>query len=92
MIGKCELCKAEEQHLNFHHLIPRKLHGNKLFLKLFTKDYMRNTGINICKYTCHREIHNKITEKEMGLNYNTLDKLLEHPEVKKYIEWKQKRK
>ena len=27
----------------------------------------------------------------MGLNYNTLEKLLNHPQVKTYIDWRKKR-
>lgn len=32
-----------------------------------------------------------LTEKEMGTTYNTLEKLLEHPDVKKFVEWRKKR-
>jgi len=45
----------------------------------------------ICQYDCHREIHKYITEKEMGKYYNTVDTLLNHPKVKKYINWIKKR-
>jgi hypothetical protein len=77
--------------LNFHHLIPRTLHSNKFFEKNYEKSYMRSHGIWICKAQCHKEIHKFITEKEMGLNYNTLEKLLIHPQVKAYVEWRKKR-
>jgi len=82
---KCELCERENI-LTFHHLIPRCLHKNKWFKKNFTSDELKK-GIYICKYECHREIHNLIPEKEMGKDYNTLNKLLSHPKVKKYIKW-----
>ena len=88
---KCELCGSENDYLNFHHLIPRTLHNNKFFEKRYDKEYMRHHGIWICKHTCHKQIHEFITEKEMGLTYNTLEKLMEHPEVKKYVEWRGKR-
>lgn len=88
---KCELCGSEIDELNFHHLIPRTLHSNKYFEKRYDKTYMRETGIWICKFICHGQIHRFISEKEMGLNYNTLDKLLEHPDVKKFVEWRKKR-
>jgi hypothetical protein len=52
---------------------------------------MRHHGIWICKHACHKQIHEFITEKEMGLTYNTFEKLMEHPEVKKYVEWRGKR-
>ena len=50
-----------------------------------------NEGINICKDDCHKQIHKLISEKELGKNYNTVQKLKNHPEVKKYIKWIKKR-
>ena len=73
--NKCELCGSENDELNFHHLIPRTLHSNKVFEKRYTKNFMRETGIMICKF----------------MRYNTLEKLLEHPDVKKFVEWRSKR-
>lgn len=88
---KCELCQSEEDELDFHHLIPRTLHSKKWFEKRFEKMYMRTHGIWICKEYCHPQIHDLITEKEMGTTYNTLELLKEHPDVKKYVEWRTKR-
>ena len=89
-VEKCELCGSDD-YLNFHHLIPRTLHSNKKFNKLYDKTYMRNHGICICKSDFHKQIHKLISEKEMGLKYNTKELLLSHEEVKKYIEWRKKR-
>ena len=91
MINKCELCGSEHDYLNFHHLIPKTLHTNKFFKKNYEKEYLKQHGIWICKAFCHKQIHRFISEKDMGLTYNTLQKLLEHPEVKKFIEWRSKR-
>lgn len=88
---KCQLCGSEDDYLNFHHLIPRTVHSTRKFLKLFTKEYMKTNGVWICKAYCHRQIHRFITEKDMAMFYNTLQLLLEHPEVKKYVEWRSKR-
>jgi hypothetical protein len=82
---KCELCEREHL-LTFHHLIPKSQHKNKWFKKNFTKEQM-NQGIDICKDDCHKQIHILISEKELGKNYNTVQKLLSHKEVKKYIKW-----
>ena len=89
--NECELCGSERDYLNFHHLIPRTLHSNRKFEKMYDKMFMRNHGIWICKAQCHPQIHEFITEKEMGLNYHTIELLKSHPEVKKYIEWRSKR-
>ena len=88
MEGKCELC-GRENVLTFHHLIPKSQHKNKWFKKNYTREDMAK-GINICKYDCHREVHNIITEKELGRSFNTLQKLLRHPKVKKYVKYIQK--
>lgn len=85
---KCELCKRDEQVLTFHHLIPRTLHTNKWFKKNYTKEEL-SKGINICKDDCHKEIHKYISEKEMGRSFNTIQKLLRHAKIKKYIKWLQ---
>ena len=86
---KCELC-GRENICTFHHLIPRFNHKNKWFKKNFTRDEL-NAGIMVCKYECHREIHNLLTEKELGRNYNTLKKLKAHENVAKYIKFIQKK-
>lgn len=91
MIDKCELCGSDHDYLNFHHLIPRTLHTNKFFKKNYDKEYLKQHGIWICKAYCHLQIHRFISEKDMGLVYNTKEKLLEHPEVKKFIDWRSKR-
>ena len=87
----CELCGSKIDYLNFHHLIPRTLHANKKYQKLYEKLFMANHGCWICKQYCHKQIHVFITEKEMGMLYNSIEKLRAHPEVKKYIEWRSKR-
>ena len=62
------------------------MHKNKWFKKNFTKEEM-NEGIYVCKYECHRELHNLISEKDLGRNYNTLEKLLNHENIAKYIKF-----
>lgn len=85
----CELCHSEESH-NFHHFIPRTLHSNKWFKKRYTRRQMQE-GIEVCK-ACHTAIHDLVPdEKELGRHYHSLEKLLAHPEIGKYVEWKRKR-
>ena len=52
---------------------------------------MQTHGIWICELYCHKQIHRFISEKDMGLKYNTLEKLLEQSDVKRFIEWMSKR-
>ena len=84
-MAKCELCDRENE-LTFHHLIPVCLHKNKWFKKNYTREEMA-MGINICKHDCHKEIHKVINEKELGRSFNTLEKLLRHPKIKKYVKY-----
>ena len=88
---KCALCGSENDELDFHHLIPRSQHSKKWFEKRFDKSYMRTHGIWICDLFCHKQIHTLISEKDLGTTYNTMEKLVEHPEVKTYIQWRKKR-
>lgn len=91
MKNECELCGSKDDYLNFHHLIPRTLHSTRFFEKTYEKRYMKEHGIWICKMFCHRQIHRLITEKEMGLSYNTLEKLLNNEKVSSFINWRKKR-
>ncbi len=85
----CELCGCEPAH-NFHHLIPRTLHSNKWFKKRYTREQMR-AGLWLCK-SCHHAIHDLIpSEKELGRHYNTKEKLLEHEQIARYVEWQRRK-
>jgi hypothetical protein len=42
--------------------------------------------------SCHDAIHDLIPdEKELGRHYNTMEKLLAHPQVAAYVKWKRER-
>jgi hypothetical protein len=48
-------------------------------------------GIDVGK-SCHAAIHDLIPdEKKLGRFYKTKEKLLAHPEVAKFVKWKQER-
>ena len=84
----CSLCGVEES-ASRHHLIPRTVHRNKWFRKTFSKEEMRQT-IPVCG-GCHSMV-NTLDEKEIGRNFNTIEKLLAHPKIATYVEWKRKRR
>ncbi|MEM8908473.1 MAG: hypothetical protein AAGD05_11550, partial [Bacteroidota bacterium] len=71
-----------------HHLIPRTLHRNKWFKKRFSQETLQQT-VDLCR-DCHREIHRQIPEKEMGRKYHTIEQLLTHEKVRKFVNWLQK--
>lgn len=68
----CVLCKREKE-LTKHHLIPKTLH--KRYRKKFGKLRLKET-VDVCD-DCHSQIHKLFTEKELALEYNTLELLLE---------------
>ena len=74
-----------------HHLIPRMCHRNQWFQKRFSREQMQTT-VPLSR-DCHRAIHRLIPrEKELGRNYHTIDLLLAHPEIGKFVRWVSKQR
>lgn len=86
----CSLC-GSDKFITFHHLIPRTCHGNKWFKKHFDKADMKESGVDICR-RCHSFIHKKFSEKELGRELNTLDKLREDETIHAYLKWARKQR
>ncbi len=87
--GHCALCGREAK-LTFHHLIPRTLHRNKWFKKQYTRQQM-SSGIDVCR-ECHAAVHRIADHKQLGREYFTRERLLEHPELAKFITWVRKKR
>jgi hypothetical protein len=85
----CELCDRERYDITGHHLIPRTLHNNKKVQATFPRAVL-NITVPLCK-PCHKQIHELISEKDLGWEYNTVEKLKAHPEVAKWIAWVRKK-
>lgn len=84
----CGLCDRLKE-LTFHHYIPKTLHKNKLFRKLYKLEFMRSHGIDLCD-ACHYAIHHFHSEKELGKYYNDKSKLLSSEKVKNFLKWVKK--
>lgn len=82
----CDLCERSVPEVTRHHLIPRTRHKNKKNKKIFSREEVRERLIMLCRL-CHRNIHAQLTEKQLEYDYNTIEKLLEHPEIKKFTDW-----
>ncbi|MEQ8767902.1 MAG: hypothetical protein RL885_28620 [Planctomycetota bacterium] len=82
--GHCRLC-GRRRPLTFHHLIPRSLHSNKWFKKRYAREELQR-GIDICR-DCHSAIHRFASEKELGRDWNTVEALLAHEEIGKFVRW-----
>src|SRR5947207_591601 len=82
----CDLCGRTVANITRHHLIPRTRHANKKNKKNFTREEVQERLLWICG-PCHKNIHVHLTEKQLEYDYNTIEKLQAHPEVKKFSEW-----
>jgi hypothetical protein len=74
----CPLCDRPipESQQDEHHLVPR-LKGGK--------------ETQLLHRICHRQIHALFSEVELATRYNTVEALLEHPEIRKFVAWVKKR-
>jgi hypothetical protein len=88
--SRCELC-GRDKPLNFHHLIPRAMHGKRRFQRRFEREEMRSRGLNLCRL-CHSGIHDLLTERELAEMYNTRELLLAHEGLARHIAWVRKQK
>jgi hypothetical protein len=84
MQGLCAICHRDEV-LTRHHLIPRTRHHNKRNKREFTRAAV-HAVIGICR-SCHSQIHQLLTEKQLEREYNTIEKLRSHPGVAAFAEW-----
>ncbi|CAM9438962.1 unnamed protein product, partial [Ectocarpus fasciculatus] len=71
--------------LTKHHTIPREMH-ERVAKKLGTPKDVLNQTILVCRM-CHSTIHRFFTNKELALEYNTLDSLVEDERIQKYAKW-----
>ena len=77
MNPNCPLCNRPlGNDSNEHHLVPKTFKGKE------TVTLHR---------ICHRKIHATFTERELLKHYHTLERLLEHEEIKKFVKWVSKK-
>lgn len=73
----CPLCKRRlglEENSSKHHLIPISKGG-------------KHTPTILLHHICHQKIHSVFTEKELKRYYYTIERLIEHDELQKFIKW-----
>ena len=73
----CPLCgrpipAAARQSL--HHLVPRLRGG-------------RGGPTVLLHQICHNEIHAALSETELARRYNTIEALLRHPQIARFVAW-----
>jgi hypothetical protein len=75
----CQLCNRElilGPSVDEHHLIPKTFKGTETVL---------------LHKICHRKIHATFTERELANYYKTIDLLLSHYEIEKFVKWVSKK-
>lgn len=73
----CPICNREMidgVSINDHHLIPKTFKGKE--------------SITLHKI-CHRMIHANISTRELKNYYHTIERLLEHEDIIKFVKWVQ---
>lgn len=85
--GTCRLCERDELRLTKHHVVPRARHNKKVKRELGAD---RNKTELICR-PCHSQLHHLFTEKQLEREFFTIELLLAHPDVQKWLEWIKKR-
>ncbi|EGZ30269.1 hypothetical protein PHYSODRAFT_310269 [Phytophthora sojae] len=88
MTGLCEMCERP-MNLTAHHVIPRVTHS-KYLRKGYTKEFL-NTCIMICRQ-CHSKIHSVEDNKTLAREYNTLEKIMQHPKIIDWVAYARKQK
>ena len=70
----CPICKrlAPKAFQEEHHLVPKSKKGKET--------------VTVC-VNCGDMIHKIFTNQELKLEYNSVKKILSHPDTKKWIEW-----
>eukprot|EP00466_Bigelowiella_natans_P017935 jgi/Bigna1/62113/fgenesh1_kg.30_\ len=80
----CSLCSRMDGKMTFHHLIPRATHGKRWCFVRYTKEE-RASGVCLCR-DCHDQVHKHISEKDLALEFNTLERLQTHPGLRSYVD------
>jgi len=74
---ECPICKRPLGHkdtISKHHLIPKSRGG-------------KGSKLITIHNICHQKIHSVFTEKELRDNYSTVENLLGHEEIQKFVKW-----
>lgn len=72
--GRCELCLRDDVERTIHHLTPRECGGGP-----------EDTS-KLC-IPCHKQIHALYSNSELAIRLNTIERLQDDPEMKKFLNW-----
>lgn len=77
----CPICHREYGgEVQYHHLKP-------VTFKTRTKEVHDENNLIKIHRVCHQKIHATFSEKDLLNYYHTIDRLLSHEEIQKFIKW-----
>ena len=79
----CGLCERQTPRLTEHHLIPRS-QGRRRGMKTSA------LPTELLCPACHTFLHKTFSNAELAGEYRSVDALLTHPEVQKFVAWLRK--
>jgi hypothetical protein len=87
----CALCGRTGEKLTEHHLVPR-CRVRKGRRRRKSRDQMKQLAasddatVMLCQ-PCHHMIHATLSEKELARHYSSVEALVEHPEIARFVAW-----
>lgn len=90
VVPTCELCGRTDIELNRYHLIPQSRHKKAHSKRTFSREEMKTQVAMICD-ACLNQINELFTTQELSTYYFTVERLKEHTEMAKFINWVKKR-
>mmetsp|Transcript_28653 Transcript_28653/g.44870 ORF Transcript_28653/g.44870 Transcript_28653/m.44870 type:complete len:157 (+) Transcript_28653:464-934(+) len=85
--GECQLCRRCVR-LTKHHLIPKSTHRMMKKQRGLDSRYLSRT-VDICR-PCHSAVHRAEDNTSLALKYSTIEALLKHEKIQKWIRFAQK--
>lgn len=86
----CELCGRNNIALTRHHLIPQSRHNKARTKRHFSKVDMHTSIAMLCR-PCHNQVHKLFSNHELADYYHSVDRLKQHSDMEKFINWIKKR-
>ncbi|KHE73007.1 hypothetical protein [Halobacillus sp. BBL2006] len=77
MVEVCDLCGRSPVKTTEHHLVPKQYGGAE------------GQTAMLCS-ACHHQIHALFKNEELAAFYHTLERLKDHPDMRKYMKWVKK--
>jgi hypothetical protein len=87
----CELCgrPVGRENLTRHHLLPRaRARRMKRRRQARRELKLRDPGrtVDLCR-PCHRNVHASLSNGDLERDYDSLEALSAHPDVKRFTDW-----